>query len=217
MSELKVTVVDYGMGNLLSVQRAFEHCGAEVELTDNPRRIANAERLVLPGVGAFANCMAGLKLRHLVEPVRSLAGTDRPFLGICVGMQILLEESEEFGRCEGLGLIPGRVEAIPRTTSEGRPHKVPHIGWTAIHQPEEANGDRWAGSILEPVAPGSATYFVHSYTAVPANPADRLADSRYNGRLVSAAIARDNICATQFHPEKSGEVGLAMIRRFLAL
>ncbi len=115
MSELKVTVVDYGMGNLLSVQRAFEHCGAEVELTDVPRRIADAERLVLPGVGAFANCMAGLRLRHLVEPVRSFTDTGRPFLGICIGMQILLEESEEFGRCEGLGLIPGRVEAIPRT------------------------------------------------------------------------------------------------------
>jgi glutamine amidotransferase len=126
-----------------------------------------------------------------------------------------LSEGEEFGRAEGLGLVPGRVTAIPKTSADGRPHKVPHIGWNAIHPPSGATRARWRGSLLEPVSPGAAAYFVHSYTAVPENPAHRLADCHYNGRLVSAAIRKANITATQFHPEKSGPLGLAILSRFV--
>ena len=111
--------------------------------------------------------------------------------------------------------MPGRVTAIPDTTADGRPHKIPHIGWTAIRPPDETTRARWAGTILEQVAPGSAAYFVHSYSAEPTDPAHRLADSHYNGRRISAAIRRANVTATQFHPEKSGPLGLSIISRFL--
>ena len=210
-----VTIVDYGMGNLLSVARAFEHCGATVEVSDRAERIRRADRLVLPGVGAFGDCVAGLESRGLSAAIRDFVGRGGPFLGICVGMQILMSEGEEFGRTEGLGLVPGRVTAIPDTTADGQPHKIPHIGWTAIRPPEGATRARWAGSILDQVVPGSAAYFVHSYSAEPADPAHRLADAHYNGRRISAAIRRANVTATQFHPEKSGPLGLSIISRFL--
>ncbi len=217
MTAPRVTIVDYGMGNLLSVARAFEHRGAAVTLGETPEEIMRAESLVLTGVGAFADCVAGLRIRGLIAPVKDFIVTGRPMLGICVGMQILLDEGEEFGRHRGLGVIPGRVVAIPKTTAEGAPHKVPHIGWTAIHPPDGAEAAHWAGTPLEDVAPGAAVYFVHSYTAQPTEPATRLADCYYNGRLVSAAIRKDNVTATQFHPEKSGETGLRIVGRFLDL
>lgn len=212
----RVTVVDYGVGNLLSVRRALEHCGAQVETSDRAESISKAERLVLPGVGAFGNCMKELGTRDLIGPVRDFADSGRPFLGICVGMQILLDEGEEFDRCTGLGLIPGRVEAIPNTSIDATPHKIPHIGWTPIYPPVGGSESHWRGSILDKVTPGAVVYFVHSYTAVPNDPAHRLADCYYNGRLVSGSIRRDNITGTQFHPEKSGAIGLSILRRFLS-
>ena len=214
-----VTIVDHGMGNLLPVARAFEHCGAAVEVSDRAERIRRADRLVLPGAGAFGDCVAGLESRGLGAAIREFAGRGGPFLGICVGMQMLMSEAEGEGEesedAAGLGLVPGRVTAIPKTDADGQPHKIPHIGWTAIRPPEGATRERWTGSILEPVAPGSAAYFEHSHSAEPANPAHRLAESHYNGRRISAAIRRANVTATQFHPEKSGPLGLAIISRFL--
>ncbi len=215
MSVGSVTVVDYGVGNLLSVQRAFERCGAKVLMADQPKAILGADRLVLPGVGAFGDCMAELRARRLVEPVIEYAATERPFLGICVGMQILMEEGDEFGRHDGLGLIPGRVEAIPATAEDGTPHKIPHIGWTPLDLPEGASDDHWRHSPLERVAAGTAVYFVHSFTAAPRDPCHRLADCRYNGRLISAAVRYGHVSGTQFHPEKSGEAGLQILSSFL--
>ena len=215
MTAGSVTVVDYGVGNLLSVRRAFEHCGATVRLTDDPQAIRTADRLVLPGVGAFGDCMAELRARRLVEPVVEHASTGRPFLGICVGMQILLEEGDEFGRHEGLGLVQGRVEAIPGTAADGARHKIPHIGWTPLQPPEQAAEECWQDTILKGVAPGTAAYFVHSFTAVPRDPRHRLADCHYGGRLISAAVRSDNVTGTQFHPEKSGEAGLGILSSFL--
>ena len=128
-------------------------------------------------------------------------------------MQILLEESEEFGCHAGIGLIAGRVERIAPEGADGRPHRVPHIGWAPLMRPGAAG---WEGTILADLAPGDAAYFVHSYTAAPADPRHRLADVDYGGRTISAAIARDNVSGTQFHPEKSGAIGLKVIARFLA-
>lgn len=213
----RVTIVDYDVGNLLSVKRAFENFGASVTLTGDQKVIADAERLILPGVGAFGDCIRALRLRNLVEPIKAYAGTGRPFLGICVGMQLLFDRSEEFGIHEGLGLIPGAVVAIPKTGAEGQPHKIPHIGWNAIKTPEGFKKAHWRGTILDNVEPGASVYFVHSYTAQPDVAADRLADAIYNSRLISAAVRRDQITGTQFHPEKSGPVGLSMIKRFLEL
>lgn len=208
----RVTVIDYGIGNLLSVARAFEHCGAGVELTADVRKIADADFLVLPGVGAFADGMAGLNGLGLVEPIITFASKERPFLGICLGMQMMLDESEEFGANEGLGLIPGKVVAIPAVGSDAAPHKIPHIGWNEIHPPESTS---WHNSILRETADGTPFYFVHSFTAVPDQHSHRLADCYYNGVLISAAIRIGNVYGCQFHPEKSGEAGLNIVTSFL--
>lgn len=209
-----VTIIDYGTGNLLSVARAFEHCGASVLLTNDPMKITNADYLVLPGVGAFADGMLGLTERGLVEPIKTFAAKDRPFLGICLGMQLMLDESEEFGANEGLGLIPGKVVAIPAVGSDGAPHKIPHIGWNEICAPANMS---WEGSILGDTPDKSAFYFVHSYTAVPAKHGNRLADCYYNGQLIAAAIRLRNMYGCQFHPEKSGTAGLSILNDFLML
>ena len=209
MTTPRATVIDYGIGNLHSVVKALRHEGAEVTVSADPRDVAAAERLVLPGVGAFADGMKGLAERGLVEPLRAYAGTGRPLLGICLGMQLLLGESEEFGRHEGLGIVPGRVVAIRREAG----FKVPQIGWNRIFPP---NGAGWGGTLLDALEPGAMVYFVHSFTAVPERERDRLADSVYASQRISAAVRRDNVWGCQFHPEKSGPAGLTILGRFLA-
>jgi glutamine amidotransferase len=128
----RVVVVDYGVGNLLSVCRALEACGAVVELTESNERIAAADRIVVPGVGAFGDCMHELERRALIRPILDFIGSGRPLLGICVGLQMLMEVGEEFGEHAGLGVVPGRVRAIPATGADGKRHKIPHIGWNAL-------------------------------------------------------------------------------------
>jgi glutamine amidotransferase len=211
----RVAIVDYGMGNVLSVARAVEFCGGEPDLTGDPARIMSAPRVILPGVGAFRDGMRGLSERGLVEPLRSYAAQGGPILGICLGMQMLFEVSDEFGRYDGLGIIPGRVEAIARTNMDGSPHKLPHIAWTALELPVGAPAGWWEGSILGTIPVGTAAYFVHSFTAVPAEARHRLADAHYNGRRISAAVRNGRIVGTQFHPEKSAEFGLHMLRAFV--
>lgn len=213
MSKPKITVIDYGVGNLLSVQRGLEHCGAEVVLTPDPEAVIAASRVVLPGVGAFANAMQALEERNLVPAIRELAKRGTPLLGICLGMQLLLDESEEFGLTSGLGLIPGRVVPIPTATVLGEAQKIPHIGWNGLVLADGCSG--WQASVLTDTTPGEATYFVHSFMSVPADPAHRLADCFYGGHRVAAVIAKDQITACQFHPEKSGEVGLKILQRFV--
>jgi len=210
-----VVLVDYGVGNLLSVARALEECGGNVVLTDDAAKIRRAERIVLPGVGAIGDCLRELRRRGLVEPILEFAHGGRPMLGICVGMQVLLEVGEEFGEHEAFGLIAGRVQAIPKTTAEGKPHKIPHIGWTALALPDGRNG--WADTILEDVAPGATCYFLHSFTANPSRPESMLAVSDYNGRRVMAAVQAGNVYGVQFHPEKSGKIGLKIVARFLRM
>jgi imidazole glycerol-phosphate synthase subunit HisH len=212
MNLVQVTVVDYGIGNLFSVCRALEHCSAEVTLTSDPALIQTAPRLVLPGVGAFADGMQGLRDRGLIEPILHYAASGRPLLGICLGMQMLATASEEFGKHRGLGLIPGRVVAIPDHTTSGQPHKIPHIGWNGLLAPA---GVSWNETLLGDTSEGTAVYLVHSYAVTPDDPAHRLADCVYGGHRICAAIRRDNIVGCQFHPEKSGEVGLRILRRFL--
>ncbi len=208
----RVTVADYGIGNLLSVQRALEHCGAEVEMAAEPRALERAERLVVPGVGAFRDCMAGLQAHGFVEPLRGFAARGRPFLGICVGMQVMFEAGEEHGMHPGLGLLPGRVVAIPAAAER----KIPHIGWAALERPAAVRD--WAQTILAGVDAGSASvYFVHSFHAEPARTADVLAVCDYGGFAVTAAVSHGNLFGCQFHPEKSGETGLKIIKAFLGV
>ena len=210
---MKVTIIDYGLSNLLSVQHAFAHFGAETLVTDKAADILAAEALVLPGVGAFRDGMNGLEKLGLVEPIRQKAAAGTPLLGICLGMQMLFDESDEFGRHQGLGLIPGRVERIPAVDTSGVPQRVPNIGWRTL---VPAHGS-FAGTALQNVPAGGECYFVHSYEAKPKNEADRLADSPYGGRSICAAALRGSVMGTQFHPEKSGPVGLSILKAFLEL
>lgn len=211
----KVTIIDYGIGNLLSVSRAFQCCGADVIITDSPDTIVSSDSLVLPGVGAFADGMEGLRGKGLIDPIYEFAASGRPFLGICLGMQMMLQVSEEFGNHKGLGLIPGKVSAIPPTGTDGKTHKIPSIGWNDLIKPNQ--GGDWEGTILSSVTPGSSVYFVHSFTAIPSSDDYRLADYSYNGRILSAAIKSGSLFGCQFHPEKSGEIGLLILRNFLDL
>lgn len=211
----RVHVVDYGAGNLYSVARAVEKVGGEARLSSDPREIASADRLLLPGVGAFASCAGALRENGLAGAVMTFAATGRPFLGICVGMQLLFDYSLEFGEHPGLGLIGGHVERIAASDANGS-RKVPHIGWSELLLP--AGRRDWSGTILEDASVGDVSaYFVHSYNCVPDDPATRLADADYDGFPITAAVARDNIVGCQFHPEKSAGAGLQLIERFLAL
>ena len=210
---IDVAVLDYGVGNLLSVSRALEHCGARVRVTSDAAAILASGRVVLPGVGAFADGIAALRAHGLDAVVRQVAAAGTPLLGICLGMQMLFDESDEFGPTTGLGLIPGRVVQVPSTNMEGKSHKIPHIGWNELGLP--AHRTPWEGSLLAEVEPGEAVYFVHSFMAQPASAAHRLADCSYGGIPVSATVKRDNVLGCQFHPEKSGDVGLRILSNFL--
>ena len=214
MSSRTVTVVDYGVGNLYSVRRALEACGGvDVVVSARDDDIARAERLVLPGVGAFRDGMQGLSERGLVEPIASFAASGRPLLGICLGMQMLATESAEFGRHAGLNLVPGRVCAIPREQREGSQLKVPFIGWTPITTTSEVAR---AQSCLADLGADDAVYLVHSFHFVPDGASDLLATYRFGEHDVTAAVRHDNITGFQFHPEKSGAVGLRILARFLS-
>jgi imidazole glycerol-phosphate synthase subunit HisH len=211
----KITLLDYGMCNMLNVARALEHAGADVIVTEDPKEAIAAERLVVPGVGAFSECMRAVNDLGLGDAIREFVGTGRPMLGICVGMQILFDASEEFGETPGLGILPGRVQMVPGTTTVGTPQRVPHIGWNHLIEPEV--GRLWDDTLLRPFGTqGPAVYFVHSFAAQPAQDSDRLADCDYGGHRISAMVKRDNVTATQFHPERSGTVGLGMLKEFLS-
>jgi glutamine amidotransferase len=213
MSRSEVAVVDYGVGNLLSVRRALEHCGATVTVTADHGALLASPRVILPGVGAFANGMAELRRRGLDEVAREIAARGTPLLGICLGMQMLLDESEEFGLSEGLGLISGKVVPVPGANALGLPQKIPHIGWNSLAASE--SGQPWAGTLIRDVTPTDAVYFVHSFMAQPDDARDRIADCLYGGIRIAGVIGRGGVFGCQFHPEKSGAVGLKVLRAFL--
>jgi imidazole glycerol-phosphate synthase subunit HisH len=215
MSMKDVVVIDYGLNNLLSVRRALEHCGARVIITHDREVILNASYVVLPGVGAFGRAMKALHELGLVDVIRLVAKRDIPLLGICLGMQLLLTESDEFGRTQGLDLISGRVVALPEASASGEAQKIPHIGWSEL-MPLVAI-TQWQGTLLEKMQQAFSVYFVHSFMANLDDEEDGLAVCQYGEKNIMAVIARGNIMGCQFHPEKSGEVGLNVLRQFLFL
>ena len=204
----KVTIIDYGAGNLHSAANAFLRLGAEVELVEDAASVEHARFLVLPGVGAFGEGMAGLHRRGLVEPLRKYAANGRPLLGICLGAQLLLEESEEFGRHEGLGIVPGTVRLL---ASEGV--KVPHVGWKQVFP---AAPKAWTGTLLAETPPGTWAYFVHSFQCVPSDPGNLCAVAHHGAHVITAAVRHHSVVGVQFHPEKSGTFGLSMLRTLLS-
>jgi glutamine amidotransferase len=202
-----IAVVDYGVGNLRSAQKALEHVacgrGLEVMVTSDPGAIAAAKAVVLPGQGAFGTCMRNLRAAGLVEPVRAAVDSGRPFLGICIGMQLLFEGSDESPDVQGLGVFGGRCVRFPRDPVR----KVPHMGWDQV---------RVVGGtpVLAGIEDGSYVYFVHSYYAVPSERSIVATETAY-GPTFASSVARDNVFAGVFHPEKSQRVGLHLLRNFV--
>ncbi|MFQ5895586.1 MAG: imidazole glycerol phosphate synthase subunit HisH [Nitrospinota bacterium] len=205
-----IAVVDYGMGNLKSVKNGFARVGAQAGLTSDPEALLRAPAIVLPGVGAFGDCMRNLRQRGLVEPLLEAIRSGKPYLGICLGLQVLFEESEEFGATAGLGLLPGRVRRFSEEAhpAEGSPLrlKVPHMGWNQVEILKPS-------PLLAGVGTGDYFYFVHSYYAETEAEEVVAARTRY-GVSFASSLWRGNLFATQFHPEKSGELGLEVLRRF---
>ena len=205
-----IAIIDYGMGNLRSVQKGFEKVGFEAVVTSDPKVVLEAERIVLPGVGAFPDCMRNLEHGGFVEPILKVIREGRPFLGICLGLQLLFTESEEFGIHKGLGVIPGRVVRFPEgMTEEEEELKVPHMGWNQLSfklRPPAFSG----------IPDGTNFYFVHSYYVRPDDSSVIATTTRY-GIDFCSSVWKDNIVATQFHPEKSQEKGLAILQNFGAM
>lgn len=200
-----IAVIDYGVGNLFSLCRSLEAIGQQPVVTGDPALLRQADRLFLPGVGAFQDAIAKLRQTGLDQVIREEAAKGKPILGICLGMQLLFEESLEFGRWEGLGLIPGKV--VPMEGVIPADYKIPHIGWNALHFPQK---DRHP--LLGTVQEGDCVYFVHSFYATDCDDAV-IATAEYGAEL-TAAVARGNVMGCQFHPEKSGDVGLNILRTF---
>ena len=197
---MSVAIIDYGVGNLRSVEKAFAATGCDAVISSDENLLRKAERLVLPGVGAFGACMSALQERGFDRLVKERVSEGTPLLGVCVGMQLLFDESEEFGSTRGLGLIKGRVRRFNGELV------VPHVGWNRIHQ-------RVAHTLFEGVAEGAFCYFVHSFYCEPVDARVVVGESEYGVRYASV-VAERNVCGVQFHPEKSQEVGLQMLKNF---
>jgi len=210
---INVVIVDSEAGNLFSVQHACKIVGLTPVITNKPEDIRKADALILPGVGAFGDAMKNLRKLDLVQPLREFAASGRPFMGICLGMQILFSKSEEFGNHEGLNLIDGNVVKFPSVNDNGSKIKVPQIGWNRIFYPSEVE-NTWDGTPLEQIINGEFMYFVHSYYACPLNSENVLAVTGYEGLKYCSAVIKGNIFATQFHPEKSAIEGIKIYRNW---
>ncbi len=209
-----IVVIDYGMGNLRSVSKALESLGASVRVSSDPAEVSRADKVILPGVGAFPSAMRELSARGLVESVRQAIAKGTPYLGICLGLQLLFEESEEGKGASGLGVLRGRVR---RFDTNGHGLKVPHMGWNQITRRQEAVGSRQNGCpVLQGIPDGSFVYFVHSYYVEPTDPSVTALETDYGGRFASM-VWRGNLYATQFHPEKSQAIGLKLLENFIKL
>lgn len=200
-----IAIIDYGVGNLFSVEKALAALGADAEITSDARTIAAADKIVLPGVGAFGDCMENLTATGLIPTIKDFVKTGKPMLGICVGLQILFEGSEESIGVAGLGLLKGKVRRI-----QAPGLKVPHMGWNSL----TIKSPRQPLDLFQGLSEKPYVYFVHSYHAVPQDSSIVTATTEYGSEL-TAAVAKGNIQATQFHPEKSGDVGLAILKNFI--
>lgn len=210
----KVVIIDYQLGNLFSVKQACEHLGYDASITTEPVELLEADYAILPGVGAFADAMKNLDSTGLTAAIKQYVQAGKPFMGVCLGLQLLLEESEEFGNTPGLGLIPGKVCKFKVQQVEGSVHKVPQIQWNKIL---EGQPGKWAGTPLQCCKPGDFMYFVHSYYAQPADQKFVLSATTYGTITYCSSVLHQNLFATQFHPEKSGLYGVNIYREWFNL
>ncbi|WP_288368829.1 imidazole glycerol phosphate synthase subunit HisH [uncultured Roseivirga sp.] len=210
MSSEKVTIIDYQLGNLFSVLQACETIGFNVQISSKKKDIENSAALILPGVGAFAEAMNHLKDLGLIDPIKQHVQNNKPLLGICLGQQLLFEESEEFGDTKGLGLVPGSIRKF-RTSNTSSKMRVPHIGWNQIVTGAE---NTWENTPLSDIKEGSFMYFVHSYYVVPKSDDVICSITEYEGVSFCSSVHYNSIFSTQFHPEKSGDLGLSIYRNW---
>lgn len=208
-----ISIVDYGMGNIFSVQRACERLGFKSLLINSAEEVLRSECLILPGVGAFGDAMRNLNKLGLIKPITDFIKTGKAFLGICLGMQLLFEESEEFGRHEGLGIVKGRVRKFPLLDKNGGGFKVPNVGWNRIWKAQGFGS--WDDTPQEGLEDGAFVYFVHSYYCEPVEDFTVLSYSEYAQVRYCSSILKGNIYAAQFHPEKSAEPGLTIYKNWL--
>ena len=205
-----ITIIDYGCGNILNLVRAINFLGYKVEVTNDKKKILNSSHVILPGVGAFGNAMQQLKKYDLQNTIFEYTKLNKPLFGICLGMQILLTKSYEFGKHEGLGLIKGEVLKISNKTD--KKIKIPHVGWNEIYP--NNNEKKWKNKILKNLTAGTNFYFVHSYVCFTKNPNSTVAVCNYSNISIPAVVAENNVFGCQFHPEKSGEDGINIIKNF---
>jgi glutamine amidotransferase len=210
MNGKKIVVIDYQMSNLYSVKNACRYNGIDVMITSDKNEVISADAVILPGVGAFSDAVSNLKKLDLICPIKDFVDSGKPFMGICLGMQLLFSESEEFGRSEGLALIPGKVVRFDVSGNI----KVPHVGWSPINSPK-SSARKWEDSPLKDVQENEYMYFVHSFYAVPENNKDILSVTSYGNNEFCSSVLRGNVFATQFHPEKSANEGLKIYSKWL--
>lgn len=210
MKDPEIAIIDYGLGNIKSISGAIINVGGRPRLTRNKKEILNSDGLILPGVGAFANAIEKIYDYDLVDPIRDFAGSNKPILGICLGMQLLFEKSEEFGLTKGLGFIKGDVVKLPIDAKTGE--KLPHIKWGELYK---VDGIKWDHTILNGIANHSSVYFVHSYICRPVDKLSVVAVTKYGGCEFCSVVKENNIYGCQFHLEKSATAGLAILRNFL--
>ncbi len=212
---MKIAIVDYGSGNIFSIQRAIQYVGYGSIITSDRDTIMSSDRLVLPGVGAFGDAIEKLKEKGLYSVLIDYARSGKPMLGVCLGMQLLMTSSEEFGFHEGLNLVAGRVVRFPAPDIYGIRYKIPHVGWNMITHPNSAPPMAWENTLLSSSKESDYVYFVHSYIVKPDANNVVLAVTNHGGVSFASVIRKDNIAGCQFHPELSGAVGLNIYRRFV--
>ena len=204
-----VAIIDYDAGNIKSVEKAFEYLGADTVITRDPKEIYRADHVVLPGVGAFSDAMKKIEEYGMESPIKEVINKNIPFMGICLGLQLLFDSSEESEGVSGLGILRGKIVRIPNTDKEGTYYKVPHIGWNNLSFPRE-------GKLFKGLDDESYVYFVHSYYLQAEDKSIVTATTDYSVRI-EASVEKDNVFACQFHPEKSSEVGMKILKNFLAV
>ena len=213
MKTCDIAVIEYGLGNIFSIKHACEHFGLRAEVTSDKAVIAAAKAVILPGVGAFGDAMKALRSLDLVAPLKDFAASGKPLVGICLGQQLLFSRSHEFGLHEGLGFIEGDVIRFDAPRLNGKELKVPHVSWCAVHAPgsDAADGEspsQWDGTLLQGVNQGDEMYFVHSFYTVPKDASVATTLSRYGETEFCSGVKKGNVAGFQFHPERSGEVGM---------
>ena len=212
---MKVGIVCYGSGNVMSLSNAFSYLGANVNFVYDYKDLSGYEKLILPGVGAYEGVLKKFRSKGFESPLIDAVQRGVSLLGICVGMQILFDYGEEFGRTEGLGLLKGHVAKLQHSIVDDVEFKIPHVGWNGVSIPEAQAKSLWIEGLFKGIDEGTEFYFVHSYAAQVLDQKDVVAEAIYGEQVVTAAVQRDRILGTQFHPEKSGEAGLNLLENFL--